>query len=339
MLEQRPRRRAGLGTVRRRPTPSIDLSGRGGRGSPRRAAFSRLGAAVPTRGVRGGPALKRRLVLGFLILLSLLMITIYFREPPSGGLHSLQGVGATLLQPFQVGAERVTRPFRDVYGYFSGLADARSENARLERQLVELRQKLSQNETARRDYLQLRDLLGYRTPPGYPDDFEAVAAQVIATAPTQFQQRITISAGASDGIRIHDPVVNGKGLVGRVVDVTPATAKVLLLTDQSSAVAALDVDPGSGARGLVEAGTAGSDSLILNRVGKRDRVNPGDQIVTAGSRLGELPSPYPRAIPIGKVTFVNQNDTDLYKRIQVEPFVDFDDLEAVIVLVPERTDR
>jgi rod shape-determining protein MreC len=273
-------------------------------------------------------------VVGFLVVLSLLLITIYFREPPTGGLHTLQGAGATVLHPFQVGAERVARPFRDVYGYFSALVGAKDENERLRAEVIELRQRAIQNQTARQELLELRELLGYRSPPGYPSSFDPVGAAVIAVAPSQFQQHVSISAGSADGVAVGDPVVDGNGLVGIVADVTPSASRVVLLTDQSSAVSALDNDPGSGATGLVQAGPAGSGSLLFNRVGKDDVVREGDELVTAGSQRGQLGSLYPRGIPIGRVTFVSQTDTDTFKRIQVEPFVDFESLRSLIVLVP-----
>ena len=56
-------------------------------------------------------------------------------------------------------------------------------------------------------------------------------------------------------------------------------------------------------------------------------------IITAGWRSRGLASIYPRGIPIGRVTSVGQLDTDLYKQIEVEPLVDFDALDAVLVLV------
>ena len=55
------------------------------------------------------------------MLLSLLLITLSFREPTTGALHGVQSAGATVLRPFEVGAERIARPFRDTYGYFRGL--------------------------------------------------------------------------------------------------------------------------------------------------------------------------------------------------------------------------
>ena len=60
-------------------------------------------------------------------------------------------------------------------------------------------------------------------------------------------------------------------------------------------------------------------------------------ILTAGSPgKGQLPSLYPRGIEIGEVTSVSQSDTDFFKQIQVEPYVDFSSLQSVLVLVPKR---
>ena len=81
----------------------------------------------------------RRLVLAVLVVAALALLTISFRSPTPGALPDIQGYGATALKPFQVAAERVARPFRDVYGYFSGLASAKSENAVLKRELREVR--------------------------------------------------------------------------------------------------------------------------------------------------------------------------------------------------------
>ena len=91
---------------------------------------------------RAAPAtLRRRLVVGILVVLSLALITVSFRSPDSGRLHGVQSGVATVLRPFEVGAERVARPFRDLYGWFASLFDAKSENERLRAQVDDLRQR------------------------------------------------------------------------------------------------------------------------------------------------------------------------------------------------------
>jgi rod shape-determining protein MreC len=106
---------------------------------------------------------------------------------------------------------------------------------------------------------------------------------------------------------------------------------VTLLTDQSVAVSAYDVK--TNAAGIVRRASAGSE-LVLDRVPKDLVVTEGDIVATAGWRSGDLESLYPRGIPIGRVTSVGLQDIDLYQRIQVTPFVNFDSLAEVVVLVP-----
>lgn len=280
---------------------------------------------------RSGSALRRRLVMGVLVFLSLAMITVYFRESDKGALHDLQDLGAQALRPFEIAAERVASPFQDAYGYFENLFGAKEENARLREELDRLRLQAIQNETAARETESLKELLAFRDGPTFPRDYTYVAARVIATAPTAFEQEVGIAAGANDGIRLNDPVVTRDGLVGQVTKVASSTAKVTLLTDRNSAVSALDLM--TEATGLIRHGQARGDTLVLDRVQKDAVVSDGDVIVTAGTQPGSLPSLYPKGIQIGLVTSVGQTDTDLYKQIQVKPFVDFSSVDAVLVLV------
>ena len=59
-------------------------------------------------------------MLGLLVLLSLALITVSFRESSDGPLHDAQGAVASVLQPLEVAVERVARPFRDAYGLDEG---------------------------------------------------------------------------------------------------------------------------------------------------------------------------------------------------------------------------
>jgi len=270
--------------------------------------------------------------MGVLVLLSLALITVYFRESAGGPLHRTQGVGAAVLRPFEVGAERIARPFRDVYGYFHGLAVARSQNARLRADLERYRQLYLQNATALHDNVQLRQILAYEQGASFPADYRPVNTRVIAGPPGQFEQQVVVAAGSNQGIARYDPVVTPAGLVGDVTKVFSNVARVTLLTDDQSAVGAMNL---RGASGLVRHGASPGGTLILDQVTKDQVVYRGDRVLTQGSLAGGLPSVYPRGIPIGTVTHVGQSDVGLYKDIQLKPFVDFSSLESVIVLVPK----
>ena len=266
-------------------------------------------------------------------MLSLILITVSFRESANGPLSGIQGAGATVLRPFEVAAERVARPFRDVYGYFAGLVHVKRENARLKAEVNDLRQKALRGEGAVAQNEKLRAEMNFIDSPLFPSDYSPVNTRIIGWQ-TEFDEQVMIAAGRNAGIRQETPVVTSDGLVGSVTKVTGDSALVTLLTDESSAVQARDQD--SGAFGLVRRGQ-GEGSLIVDRVTKDKQVSPGDVIVTAGTRSKQYPSLFPAGIPIGVVTSVGQSDTAPFKQIQIDPFVDFSALDAVTALITKKT--
>jgi len=281
---------------------------------------------------RAANALRRRIIAGVLVALSLALITGYFRESETGALHDVQGVVAEALQPFQVGAERVARPFQDAYGWLAGFFHAKSENERLKAENRLLRVQLTQNATAAQENLELRDAIRFSAGPSFPRDYDQVGARVTANNPSDFREELGISAGREDGLRIYDPVVDADGrLVGHISKVSDSTALVTLLTDASFSVAGLDVQTRT--YGLVTHGQGSGEALIFDLVPKEDVVRKRDIIVTAGRRGGELPSLYPQGLVIGTVTAVGQFDVDVNKTIQIEPAADFSSLSTVWVLV------
>jgi rod shape-determining protein MreC len=267
-----------------------------------------------------------------LVLLSLVLITLSFRTGEDGPLTSVQSAGSTALRPFAVGFERVAQPFRDAEGWADSLLDAQSDAERLRVENRELLQRAIQSEFALQENDYLRRLLTYLDGARFPGDFDPVAAEVIGRPAGAFTQAIVIAAGSNNGVRINDPVVTADGLVGLVTRVTGDTARVELLTDEEAAVSAVDLR--TSAPGIVRHARGTRETLVLDRVRKQDRVKVGDEIVTAGWRASGLSSLYPKGIPIGKVTGVGQTDTDLFQQVQIDPFVDFGSLDAVLVLVP-----
>jgi rod shape-determining protein MreC len=283
---------------------------------------------------RGAGALRRRLVVGGLVLLALVLITISFRSTESGSLSGAQSAGAAVLRPFAVGVDRVAQPFRDAYNWTESLLHARSDAAQLRKENARLRQIAIQNQFAIQENRSLRKQLHYVGSRSFPRDYNAVSAAVIARPDGAFAQSIVVDVGSSRGIRVDDPVVSSDGsLVGLVVRLTGGSARVQLLTDQQAAASAIDVR--TRATGIVRHARGTRETLVLDRVRKEDVVHEGDSIVTAGWRANGLGSVYPKGIPIGDVTSVGQTDTDFFQQVQIEPYVDFGALDAVLVLVPK----
>ena len=230
-----------------------------------------LGSSVQRAAASGfsstrSSAVKRRIVVVGLVLVSLVLLTVSFR---STALDPVENFGATVLRPFEVGANRVARPFRDASSWTHGLFNAKAENDRLREANAKLRRDNAALTGARQENDQLHKLLNYARSASFPKDFDEVAAQVL-TSPSALDQSVTISAGSDQGIRREDVVVTDQGLVGTVTKVLANESRVTLITDSSSAVRAVD-QTNLAAVGIIDHGT-GSNSLILDRVGKDKQV-------------------------------------------------------------------
>ena len=271
----------------------------------------------------------RRIVLAVLVIIALTLLTISFRSPTSGALHDMQGYGASALKPFQIAAERVARPFRDVYGYFNGLATAKSENAKLRRDLRQWRAIANANLAAAQRTGELEKLVHFEQGATYPKDYRNVNTTVISYPSGASAQQVTIAAGSNSGIRIGSPIVTADGPLGHVTNVFPDTSQVMLLTDPDSSIPARDVT--NGVAGIIRHGQG--NTLILDRVSKAATVQKGDIIVTQGTVDPRYPDLYPYGIQIGSVLSASTSDIASYYTVQVTPFARLDSLDAVAALI------
>jgi rod shape-determining protein MreC len=147
--------------------------------------------------------------------------------------------------------------------------------------------------------------------------------RVIARDPSNLQRYIILDIGEEAGIARNMPVVTDRGLVGRISAVGVGWSRVLLIIDVSSSVNALTQS--TRASGLVQGQVDGS--LVIRAIPQADTVSVGDTVFTSG-----LGGDLPRQILIGQITKVQRKDYDLYQVATVQPTVDFDHLEIVLVV-------
>jgi rod shape-determining protein MreC len=283
-------------------------------------------------------ALIRRAVVVVLVLVALTLVTISFRSPTSGALHSVQGAGSTALRPFQIAATRVAQPFRDAYDYLSSLSSVKAENKKLKQQYAKVRAEAIRNRTLALKAEEYEKLLHFEGLSTFPDGYRAINVGVTSYPGGPFVHSLTIAAGSSSGIRMNSPVVSGEGLVGIVSNVFGDSAKVTLLTDPGYYVSARDIQTGVRGGG-VEPSPAGGGTLVLSGVPKQKVVKKGDVLVTDGTHSARYPDLYPYGIPIGRVSSVGATDTAVFLQVQVQPFATLSSLDAVAVLVPKKSRR
>jgi rod shape-determining protein MreC len=276
----------------------------------------------------------RRLVFVFLIIASLAILTVSFRESESGPVRAVQEAGLSILSPLQSWGARAAEPFQDGYRWIRTLWSAHNEAERLAAELQALQGEAVKLKEQAEENRRLKSLLDLRDKGTFPEGTDFEVARVTGKSPTRWQAWVQIDKGSADGIKVDQPVVGatpmageslaGKGLVGKVIAVTAHSAQVQLITDSESSVAAKI--QGFRAEGIVEGSVSGT--LTMDFVDRDIVVEPKQVVVTSG--YGGV---YPPAIPIGIVADVGEEDVNIYKEIEVQAFVDFRVLEEVMVLI------
>jgi rod shape-determining protein MreC len=273
---------------------------------------------------------RRRAVLGLLVASSLILLTAYFGESASGGLHAVQRGVLEVVSPIQEGASRALKPFRDLAGWVDDTLNAKREVQDLRTERDALRRSAIAGGAAQRENAQLRKLLRLNEEAGLAAA-APVGARVIGQDPSLWYGQVTINKGTADGVRVDHPVVTGEGLIGRVSVASRSTAVVRLITDHTTNVSARV--NATGVTGVVRVEAGRPNELVLDYTRRTDVVRPGQVVVTAGtqSKVDRLPSLYPPNLPIGVVTRVDEPATD-EQQVHVRPFADLRRLEFVEVL-------
>jgi rod shape-determining protein MreC len=158
-------------------------------------------------------------------------------------------------------------------------------------------------------------------------------ARIMEREPLNWHSFIMVDAGEQDGVEINAPVlgVQGQslGAIGRVTEVGPRWSKVLLLTDQLSAVAAYL--PGQQWEGLVEG--QGGPRLKMNYLPSESQFALGESVHTSATS-----ATFPPDILIGTISKVYARDPFLtFQSIEVVPAIQPGLLKEVLILVRQRT--
>jgi rod shape-determining protein MreC len=270
---------------------------------------------------------RRRAVLVLLVALSLILLTAYFGEAPSGRLHSVQRDFLTVVSPIQDGANKALKPVRDLFGWFGSTLHAKSQLAELRKQNDRLRAQVIARQSDERGYAALRRLFHLDNQLGVAA-YRPVSAKVMGESPNLWNSTIDIDKGTGAGVQINDPVIVGEGVVGKVTLAAPDGAQVGLITDPSVGVSAIINE--TGAPGLIEPKAGDPSDLLMQFLPANTAVSVGDYVVTSGTISSPDESLFPRGIPVGQVTSVQEEGP--FKAVNVHPLAELHSLETVQVL-------
>jgi rod shape-determining protein MreC len=270
---------------------------------------------------------RRRAVLALLVVLSLILLTAYFGEAPSGSLHSVQRGFLTVVAPIQDGANKALKPVRDLFSSIDEVFHAKSQNAELRKQVAQLRRQVVAEQAERRSYHELTSL--YHVDQLGVNDYHPVTATVIEKSPNLWYATVVINQGESAGVREDDPVINEDGfLIGKVAQAASDAAVVDLITDSSMGVSARIGT--SKATGIIEPKVGDPNDLLLQYLPAATQANNGEYVVTSGTLEPHDDSLYPPGLVIGQV--YSTNEESAYTSVNVHPAANLHELDTVQVL-------
>ncbi|MBK9740449.1 MAG: rod shape-determining protein MreC [Actinobacteria bacterium] len=272
---------------------------------------------------------RTRIVLSVLVVTALTFIILDLRGG-EGPLTGVRNVAANALGGLERIAATAFSPITNATGWWSTMRDQATQIENLTKENDRLR---GESETFANDRARVAALDGLLRVASV-GEYRMVPAEVIAVGPAQdFSWTVTIDAGKDDGIEPDMTVINGEGLVGRVLKTTANTSTVVLIVDATSAVGGRVA--GSEEIGIVS-GTGRQDSLEFQLLDPLADLRIGDSLVTFGSKGGR---PFAPGLPIGEVVEVSGTPGQLTRVATVKPFIDVSTLSVVgVVTRPPRTD-
>jgi rod shape-determining protein MreC len=204
------------------------------------------------------------------------------------------------------------------FSFIPNIFELERENKKLRENNINLANEVSQLRESKLENLRLNQLLDFKQ----RNNFGMITSKVIGKSLIQTRNNITLNAGESDSVRTGMPVITDRGLVGKVVAVSPHFCIAQILYNKDLKVTAKDQR--SRVDGII--GWDGENKVLMRNVSKSSDVLAGDIIITS-----EYSSSFPSGIPIGYVTSVGTVD-NLFKKIDIECFVNFETLEEAFVL-------
>lgn len=164
---------------------------------------------------------------------------------------------------------------------------------------------------------------------------KSISASVVGKNDGNWYDSFIIGAGKNQGVKEESIVTNGNGLVGIVYEVSDNYSKAISLLDTKSSVS-FKLLKDSNFKGVITQNSTLDDKENYKNKGylcgymfdSSYNVLPGDVITTSGLGL------YPEGIPIGEVDKVIDDKNKSMKYVVVKPYVNFKNIDDVIIIEP-----
>jgi len=233
----------------------------------------------------------------------------------STAIPTVRPQGLNLLKIPLVLINFVRREFYGIVFYHSNMV----QKERFKRDSDYLRQRLNTLNEIAMENQRLKSLLSLKQRQAY----RLTAARVIARQADNWSSMVIIDKGSFNGINKGMAAITYRGLIGKVMDTSGYTSRVMLINDANFAISA--INQRSRQEGLVS-GTLGG-SIVMRYLPQEADIMPQDAILTSG-----LSGDYPKGLLIGTVTAVAEEFSGLSRIAIIKPAVDLSGIEEVLLV-------
>ena len=236
----------------------------------------------------------------------------------------LDSVFTDLSGYFQKGISNPVQWVTSVWDSYVNLRSVKQENKALQYEVARLRQEVVRYREALIENEQLRGLLRMSETAGGRN----IVASIVGMDIDPWVSTVTVDKGRMDGVGRDMVVLAAEGVAGRIIKSGLHFSRVMLISDYNSAVGAMIQS--SRTRGILKGN--GRGRCTLEYVEKGLDVEAGDQVITSGTD-----GIFPKGLMLGKVSSVkNAGESTLFQSIEVDPAVDLQGLEKVLIIIAEK---
>ena len=237
------------------------------------------------------------------------------------------GVGG-VISPLQKIVYTVNEKVKGSFDFFINFSNVKKENEELTAKNAELENKLIEYERMKDENTRLREMFDYSQTNA---NYDYLGCNIIGYSGGNISNGYIIDKGTKDGVEKDMVVITPAGLVGKVTKASSSFAIVQTILNENIAVAAM-VESTDETTGILQGITDSKNKNLteLSNIPIESAIKEGDKILTSG--LGEM---YPKEIRIGEVISVEVDNVGIMKRAVVKPYVDFNKLEGLFVVVPK----
>ena len=249
---------------------------------------------------------------------------IYSLQSDANGISSSV---STVVSPLQKIVYNINSRVKETVDFFLNFSEVKLENEELKKKNTKLANELIEYESLKDEVERLREALNFTES---KNNYKYVGVNIIGYSGNSLSDGYIIDKGSNDGINKNMVVVSSKGLVGKVTKVASNFAIVQSILNENIAVAVMDQQTRE-ATGVLQGLSDKKDNnmTVVYNLPISSDVKEGDIIITSG--LGKI---YPKEIPVGTVVSVEEDNVRVMKSAVVEPFVNFNEVEELFVVIP-----